>query len=384
MDFHIAEIDLDSPADADPSRIWEGILSLQIEDAMAAFGYTDLVETDIAAHLARLRGAKDTRHLPLLALAGPAPEQGARRVVRATGDTDVAGEDVLAQMWVEVPLLDNEHLGYVDLMVRIAHRRQGIGAALVREAESILRAHDRTTALSWNIVSAALVETDDDRPGTLLDPSGTIRIRTDDRDVRFALAHGFSFSQAERHSVQPLPVAEDVLARALAEAEAKAQGYELVQFLGAPSEDLLQGLTHLYEAMATDPPLGAVDWRPEVWDEERVRRTYSLMTVGRDVYTTLVRHIATGEIVGYTQLKGPHEKPEVVYQENTIVLGPHRGHGLGLWLKAANCAWIQRDRPSSRRVHTWNADENDYMLDINTRLGYRRESIAAAWQKVLA
>jgi hypothetical protein len=54
-----------------------------------------------------------------------------------------------------------------------------------------------------------------------------------------------------------------------------------------------------------------------------------------------------------------------------------------LWIKAANCALISQERPSSRRVHTWNADENDYMLAINTRLGYRRQNIAAAWQKVL-
>ena len=54
-----------------------------------------------------------------------------------------------------------------------------------------------------------------------------------------------------------------------------------------------------------------------------------------------------------------------------------------MWIKAANCALISQERPSSRRVHTWNADENDYMLAINTRLGYRRQNIAAAWQKVL-
>jgi hypothetical protein len=97
----------------------------------------------------------------------------------------------------------------------------------------------------------------------------------------------------------------------------------------------------------------------------------------------LARHIDSGEIAAFTQLKGPYDKPEVVFQENTLVLGKHRGNALGLWIKAANCALIWRERPSSRRVHTWNADENDYMLAINTRLGYHRQSIGAAWQKVL-
>ena len=383
MDFHLAEIDLSSDPNAPPSLLWEGAVSLVTEDHLATFGFTDLVAEDTTDRLERLRHSTDHLHPAYVALAGPAREGAGVRKVPATGDTSVADDDVLAEMWVEIPLLDNEHLGYIDLTVRIAHRHEGIGSAMIELGERMLRAHDRTTVLGWNTVTSALTDLDGPTDGTLVDPSGTIRIRTDDRDVRFVLAHGYSFSQAERHSVQPLPVPEAVLADALAEGETKAAGYELVKFLGQPSDDLLEGLAPLFAAMATDPPLGDVDWRPEVWDVDRVRRAYAHMTVGLDVYTTCARHIATGELAAFTQLKGPHDKPEVVYQENTLVLSHHRGHALGLWVKVANCEWILRDRPSSRRVHTWNADENDYMLAINTRLGYRRESIAAAWQKVL-
>ncbi len=384
MDFHIAQIDLGSDLSSPPSSVWEGTVSLEIEDHLATFGYTDLVETDTSARLERLRHATDHLHVPFVALIGKAPDRDGLRTLPATGDTSVCSDDVVAVMWVELPLLDNLHFGYIDLTVRIGNRHQDIGSAMIRHGEHLLRTRDRTTILGWNMVTSALTDLDRPTEGTLADPSGTIRIRTDDRDVRFALAQGYSFSQAERHSLQPLPVPEAVLADALAEGEAKAAGYELVQFLGKPSEELLEGLVPLFAAMATDPPLGDVDWRPEVWDTERVRRAYAQMTAGLDVYTTCARHIATGELAAFTQLKGPHDKPEVVYQENTLVLSHHRGHALGLWVKAANCAWISRDRPSSRRVHTWNADENDYMLDINTRLGYRREGIAAAWQKVFA
>jgi hypothetical protein len=384
MDFHLAEIDLSSDLSLPPSSVWDGSVSLELEDHLATFGYTDLVESDTASRLERLRHATDHRRVPLVAVAGPAPQGEGLRTIPATGDASVAPDDVLAVMWVEMPLLDNEHLGYVDLMVRISARHQGIGTAMIEHGEQLLRSYDRTTILGWNMVTAALADLDGPTEGTLADPTGTIRIRTDDPDVSFALAHGYAFSQAERHSVQPLPVPDDVLTEALAEAEAKAAGYELVQFVGEPSEDLVEGLIPLFAAMATDPPLGDVDWRPEVWDAERVRQAYRMMCVARDVYTTCARHIATGELAAYTQLKGPLDKPEVVYQENTLVLSHHRGHALGLWVKAANCAWISRDRPTSRRVHTWNADENDYMLDINTRLGYRRESIGAAWQKVFS
>lgn len=383
MDFHIAEIDLSSDPAAAPSSFWDGAVSLVSEDHLATFGYTDLVAADTPSRLQRLAHATDHLHMGFLALAGAGPAAGVHKVP-ATGDTSVPGDDVLAEMWVEVPLLDNEHLGYMDLTVRIAHRNAGIGAALLQLGERLLGEHGRTTALGWSMVTSALTELDGPTDGTLLDPTGTIRLRTDDPVVRFAVTHGYSFGQAERHSVQPLPVPEAVLAEALAEGEAKAAGYELVQFLGQPSDELLEGLVPLFAAMATDPPLGEVDWRPEVWDTERVRRAYAQMTAGLDVYTTCARHIATGELAAFTQLKGPRDMPEVVYQENTLVLNHHRGHALGLWIKAANCEWISRDRPSSRRVHTWNADENDYMLAINTRLGYRRESIAAAWQKVFS
>jgi GNAT superfamily N-acetyltransferase len=383
MDFHLAEIDLSSDPGAQPSRWWEGHVSLVTEDHLATFGYTDLVAEDTADSLKRLRRSTDHLHLGYLALAGAVPDGTGVPKVPATGDTSITADDVLADMWVELPLLDNEHLGYIHLLVRVSHRHAGIGSAMIELGERLLREHGRTTALGWSTVTSALTDLDGPTEATLLDPTGTVRVRTDDPAVRFAVGQGYSFSQAERHSIQPLPVPETVLADALAEGATKGAGYELVQFFGQPGDDLLEGLVPLFAAMATDPPLGAVDWRPQVWDAERVRKTYDHMTVGLAVYTTCARHVTTGELVAFTQLKASYDKPEVVYQENTVVLSPHRGHALGLWVKAANCEWITRDRPSSRRVHTWNADENQHMLAINTRLGYHQESISAAWQKVL-
>jgi len=301
--------------------------------------------------------------------------------VPATGDSAESPDDVLGVLSVDAPILDNEHMGYLDPTVHPAHRGHGIGSTLLSEGERVLGDWDRTTILVWSIVTPAVSE---QTQGTIVDPAGTVRLRIDDRTARFALDRGYAFSQAERHSVQPLPVPEDVLTAALSEAEAKAAGYELVRFVGQPPEDLAEGLAPLFAAMSTDPPLGAVDWRPEVWDRDRVVRAYEQMVRGQQLYTTLARRIDSGELVAFSQLKAPYDKPEVVFQENTLVLGNHRGHALGLWIKAANCALISQERPSSRRVHTWNADENDYMLAINTRLGYRRQNIAAAWQKVLS
>ncbi len=384
MDFHLAEIDLVSDPSAALSSFWEGVTALGVADSMEAFGYDDFATTDNASRVENLRDMREHRRALLMALAGQDPH-GARgpyghRLVPATGDTTVAPQDVLGVLTIEAPTRDNEHMGYLDPAVHPTCRRHGVGTALMDVGERVLEEWGRNTILVWAVVTAAVSEP---TPGTIVDPAGTIALRTDHPTVRFALDRGYDFSQAERHSLQPLPVPAEILSAALQEAEAKAGGYELVQFTGQPPGGLAEGLAPLFAAMSTDPPLGAVAWRPEIWDADRVVRAYEQMVRGQTVYTTLARHIDSGEIVAFTQLKAPYDKPEVVWQENTLVLGSHRGHALGLWVKAANCELISRERPSSRRVHTWNADENEHMLAINTRLGYRRESIGAAWQKVL-
>lgn len=385
MDFHFAELDLVSDPSALPSRFWAGVTALERSDSLKTFGYEDFATTDNVSRVQNLRDGREQRRAGVLALAGPAPDAepgpSGHPVVPAAGDQTVHPDSVLGVLFVDAPVLDNEHMGYLDLTVHPDHRGHGIGSSLLTDGERLLAEWGRTTVLVWSMVSTAVSQ---ETQGTIVDPAGTISLRTDGPTVRFALDRGYAFSQAERHSVQRLPVPEEVLTAAMNEAEPKAAGYELVQFTGEPPAELAEGIAPLFAAMATDPPLGAVDWRPEVWDRDRVVRAYEHMARGQEPYTTLARHIDSGKIVAFTQLKAPHDKPEVIYQENTLVLRNHRGHALGLWIKAANCALMSRERPSALRVHTWNADENDYMLSINTRLGYRRENIGAAWQKVIS
>ena len=143
-------------------------------------------------------------------------------------------------------------------------------------------------------------------------------------------------------------------------------------------------MARLYEAMSTDVPAGEVDYRREIYDADRVRVVEEQMLRSGELFTTAARHVTSGTLVAFTQLQAPHNRPETVEQMYTGVLDGHRGHGLGLLLKATNCDLICRERPTSRRIHTFNADENDHMLAINTLLGYRAEGICVAWQKKLA
>ena len=43
----------------------------------------------------------------------------------------------------------------------------------------------------------------------------------------------------------------------------------------------------------------------------------------------------------------------------------HRGHRLGTLVKVANLERLLDVAPEARRVHTWNADTNTYMVAIN-------------------
>ena len=71
----------------------------------------------------------------------------------------------------------------------------------------------------------------------------------------------------------------------------------------------------------------------------------------------------------------------VGWQGDTLVHGDHRGHRLGMLVKVANLEAMAAERPSTRRVHTWNAGENQWMLAINVALGFRRVATEGAWQK---
>ena len=95
------------------------------------------------------------------------------------------------------------------------------------------------------------------------------------------------------------------------------------------------------------------------------------------------RHRLTGELVAYTVLAWRPEVPESLIQEDTLVAGEHRGHRLGMLIKAANLRGAQEKWPSARSVLTWNASGNQHMLAINTALGFRPAGLEGEWQKQL-
>jgi hypothetical protein len=191
-------------------------------------------------------------------------------------------------------------------------------------------------------------------------------------------ARGGTRGSVEQHNVTAL----DRLDRAdlAALAGAVPAGYELLSLDGPCPDDLLEPYTVLASTMNTAP-------RDDLTEEDAVYTTarvrdweHTVARRGWDTWTVVAREVATGAFAAYTQLVLAPEWPEVAQQEDTAVTIPHRGHGLGLWLKAVNLLRVLDERPAVRRVETWNAASNDHMLRVNRRLGFALEHTWHAWE----
>jgi hypothetical protein len=66
---------------------------------------------------------------------------------------------------------------------------------------------------------------------------------------------------------------------------------------------------------------------------------------------------------------------------DTLVLAEHRGHRLGMLLKAANLRALQATGSAPALVSTFNAEENRHMLDVNEAIGFRPVGHAGCWRR---
>ncbi|MEN0128527.1 MAG: hypothetical protein AAGC49_03745, partial [Brevundimonas sp.] len=89
-------------------------------------------------------------------------------------------------------------------------------------------------------------------------------------------------------------------------------------------------------------------------------------------------------LAAYTIIGSPKVEVPFSFQEDTLVHADHRGRRLGMLVKAANLAALHERCPWIERVHTTNAQENEFMLAINVALGFRAAGVHAVWQKRVA
>ncbi|ACZ29223.1 GCN5-related N-acetyltransferase [Xylanimonas cellulosilytica DSM 15894] len=300
-------------------------------------------------------------------------EDELRTLLVAVDDDD----SVVGRASIDIPTTSNLHAAWVSVVVHPAHRRRGLGAALLERAEKVAADAGRGT-LQAELDFA-------EQPGSppLVPPTGSGAAPADAPGVRFALAHGYALAQVDRRSLLPVPVAAAHLDRLEAQALPHADGYRLHRWDTTIPDAWLDAFALLETRMSTDAPVGALDYREDPWDAARVQRMMvQHAEQGREYVITAAEREATGELAAMTMLMWQPDQT-FAFQWDTIVLAPHRGHRLGMLVKVANLRALAELRPDVERVHTWNAEENDHMLAINVALGFRPAGGAAGWQKVV-
>jgi GNAT superfamily N-acetyltransferase len=170
--------------------------------------------------------------------------------------------------------------------------------------------------------------------------------------------------------VRPRDLRAGLVEQAYAEARALAQDYELVRIEGPVPESLLGAVAELTPAI-NDAPVDDLDIEDEEFPVERIRGyEQAQVDAGHRLYRVLARHRESGELAGHTVVAVDAETPAEAHQHDTAVTRAHRGHRLGLLLKADMMRWLAEAEPEIEALSTWNAESNDHMISVNERLGY--------------
>ncbi len=254
---------------------------------------------------------------------------------------------------------DNDHLCRGDIGVAAAHRRNGIGRALL----------------------AAMIDAAE-ADGRSVFGGGTIQGHDSEQ---FLKAVGMEQKLLDRRSRLRLnEIPEGLLDRWLGEVAVKAPGYSLIEIERKCQPEYRERFIDVLNAM-NDAPREGLDRNDEHVTLEQLddweRQTEE---VDGQESCLVVMHDESGDFAGYTHIAWEAELPQVLWQQGTAVKAAHRGHAIGRWLKAANLVKVMQENPEAMFVDTWNAGSNKWMLAINDDLGFRPYIWYTAWQGQVA
>lgn len=235
-----------------------------------------------------------------------------------------------------------DHLAELELHVDPAHRRRGTGSLLLSAVVAACRTENRRSLI---------VEAPADSPGE-------------------AFCERWSFRRAL--SLDHLILRFDQMDEAgiLQVGDAGHPGYRLTGWTGTVPDDLADDFAAAKNAM-NDMPVGDLDYGSVAWDADRVRAMAKVIADRGDTLLTIAAVHDDGTMAGYTEILLPQGAPPRAQQYDTAVVPAHRGHGLGLWVKAAMVRRLRAEHPGVVEIETDNAEDNVHMLAVNHALGFR-------------
>jgi GNAT superfamily N-acetyltransferase len=271
------------------------------------------------------------------------------------------GDQALGVSILELPQLDNVDKAYAHYGVAPAVRGRGVGAALDDAARQIAQSASRSTMITETHVP---FDRRDDHPNR-----------------RWAESRGYRVANVEIARVLELPIDEAQLDAWSAHAAQRHADYRIETHADDIPEKLLPSFLSLYGLLALEAPTGDIDFEAEVMTEDAFRERQRVSAeLGRRVYFTLAVDRG-GDVVAYTTLGVPADDLPNVYQWGTLVHPQHRGHRLGLAVKAQNLRAVQSAHPDRRRVWTTNSEVNAAMVGINETMGFRPVEVLLELQR---
>lgn len=246
---------------------------------------------------------------------------------------------------VEYSRWDNHDVAVISVDMHPAHRHDPTPHdRLLAEAERLARADGKTTQLcdAW----------------------------VDTHGVAFWTRHGCTVgSRAAQRRIRTADLDWAALDDLLAHSQAASTDYDLVELPNPAPDDWLPALLDLQRAM-NDAPLDDLALEDDVWTAERYRGYEQAMANrGIDLVRLVAQRRSDGAFGGFTVVAIEDERPHLGFQEDTAVVGGHRGHRLGLRLKVEMLRRLREERPELVQIDTWNAESNTHMLAVNDAIG---------------
>ena len=262
-----------------------------------------------------------------------------------------------------LPQTDNTNFAFLGVHVAPQNRGRGIGSALTDFVIEQARDAGRTDLLTETNLAF------EDR---------------DNHPYRAFLEHrGFSLANVEVRRILDLPVADEQLQAWIDASAPHHPDYRLATYVDDVPDELIPSLVHLHNQLAVDAPTGDLEFEAEAMTPEgfKIRRA-KLKEMGRTTYETLA--IApNGEVAAQSTIGMSADDTDNAYQWGTIVRRDHRGHRLGMAVKAANLRVVQAAHPQSERIITTNAEVNAHMVAINEEMGFKPVELLAEFLRKL-